>query len=478
MNGVIGMVHLLLDTQLDAKQERYVGAVRESGEALLAILNDILDFSKMEAGRLELAAEPFDPAYLVEGVVTLLGPKAQEKQLRLELHLPAELPEALRGDAGRLRQVLLNLLGNAIKFTEAGFVRIEVESADVPDGRAQLRIAVVDSGIGIPSEAQTQLFQEFSQVDHSTTRRFGGTGLGLAISRRIIDAMGGEIGAESTLGQGSRFWFTVALPTATREESRTAAPIPTLPSRPLRILVAEDNALNQEVAVGLLSRQGHTVEIAGTGRAAVDAVRSRDYDVVLMDVHMPELDGLAATREIRRLEGARGRIPIIALSASVLPGETAQCLAAGMNAHLPKPIDPTALATVLAQHTGPAPASTALEPSTSAAQLLDEQHLRQLLDALGRERVGDLITGLPEEIGAQRERLAAARADGDLAGMRSAAHAQKGVALNLGLIAFAELNREIEEACAGGRAADAEQLCADVEARWEESYALLSQLEL
>jgi TMAO reductase system sensor TorS len=474
MNGVLGMAHLLLGTRLDAEQRRWVQAMQQSGEALLALLNDILDFSKMEAGRLELCEEAFDPAELVDGAVTLLLPRAREKGLALETRLAPGLPRALRGDATRLRQVLLNLLGNAIKFTDAGFVRVEVEGRDGANGAVPLRICVSDSGIGIAEEARPLLFREFTQVDPSATRRFGGTGLGLAISRRIVEAMGGRIGFESAPGRGSTFWVEVPLPRGTlvpRPEPGPAAQS----ARSLRILLAEDNPLNQEVAVGLLTRQGHEVEIAADGREAVEAVRRRPFDVVLMDVHMPELDGLAATREIRALGGERGRIPILALSASVLPSETEQCHAAGMDAHLPKPIDPSALAEALALHAGARqPGSAGL--GASAGEVLDHEHLEALLEALGRGRVAALVEGLPGDAGPHRDRLAAASTSGDLEETRRAAHALKGIAANLGLRALAGLTAAIEEACAEGQDEDAARLCGQVEAVWQDGYAALRRV--
>jgi signal transduction histidine kinase/DNA-binding NarL/FixJ family response regulator len=475
LNGVLGMVHLILGTKLDDAQRHYVLAVQESGEALLSILNDILDFSKLEAGRIELTDEAFDLERLVNGAVTLLAPRAQEKRLALETRLAPGLPRALRGDAGRLRQVLLNLLGNAIKFTETGFVRVEAERRGGEGDAAHLRFAVSDSGIGIGAEARPLLFREFTQVDRSATRRFGGTGLGLAISRRIVEAMGGEIGVESMPGRGSTFWFRVSLPLAERAPSR-ASERALAASRPLRILVAEDNALNQEVARGLLSRQGHTVEIAADGRLAVEAVRTKQYDVVLMDVHMPELDGLAATREIRRLPGDRGRTPIIALSASVLPGETQQCVAAGMDAYLAKPIDPSALAEALARHAG-SPLHPSFAAGAGAGRVLDEDHLRRLFDALGPARVAALIDGLPEDARPHREQLVAASARNELDGMRNAAHALMGIAANLGMLSLSELSAAIEQACDEGRADAATQLCDGVTACWDEAYARLRERE-
>jgi signal transduction histidine kinase/CheY-like chemotaxis protein/HPt (histidine-containing phosphotransfer) domain-containing protein len=467
MNGVLGMVHLLLGTKLDAEQRRFATAVQESGTALLAILNDILDFSKLEAGRLELAPEPFDPARLVDGVVTLLAPRAREKGLALESRLDPALPAALHGDAGRVRQVVLNLVGNAIKFTDAGFVRVGVDCVGLEAGAAQLSWVVEDSGIGIAAEMLPRLFREFTQVDDSATRRFGGTGLGLAISRRIVEAMGGEIFVTSAPGRGSRFWFTLSLPLAEAVPARPVEAAPVAPRR-LHILVAEDNPLNQEVAEGLLARQGHSIEIASNGREAVEAVRERRFDVVLMDVHMPVLDGFAATREIRALPGERGRIPILALSASALAGETEQCLAAGMDAHLAKPIDPVALSHALARHTAAAPALGA-----SLATVLDEPHLRGLLDALGNARVAALVDALPSEARPHCDALASA--DAGLGKRRQAAHALKGLALNLGLGALAELSGAIEVACDEEHEDEARRLCGAVEERWAEAYAALAQ---
>jgi len=470
MNGVLGMAHLLLGTPLTAEQRRCAETVRDSGEALLALLNDILDFSKMEAGRLELAAVEFDLEETVTSVLTLMAPRAREKDLALSSLIAPGVPRALRGDAGRLRQVLLNLVSNAIKFTEAGRVRVEVSRLDGDGDRSTLRFAVSDTGIGIPEEACRRLFEEWSQVDHSPTRRFGGTGLGLAISKRIVNAMDGEIGVESMSGQGSTFWFTVALPAAGEvmsEAARAEAPMPAL-----RILVAEDNLVNQQVALGLLRRQGHQVDAVGDGRAAVLAASARPYDVVLMDVHMPVMDGLEATREIRRLPGEQGRVPIIALSASVLPEEVEPCLAAGMNAYLPKPIDPVALAATLGRWChAPVPSTSPAAAPADAA--VDETYLGLLVEALGEGKVGELIARLPEEIYPLRERLAQARAGRDAAGLRAAAHSLKGVAAYFGLSALAELSGGIEEAAARADIDEASRLSDHLDSSLETALARL-----
>jgi len=472
MNGILGMAHLLLETRLDVTQRQYAATVRDSGQALLAILNDILDFSKMEAGKLDLDEEDFDLPGAVSSIIGLLAFRAREKGLDLDTVIAPAVPRALRGDPGRLRQVLLNLVGNAIKFTDHGRVHVNVARVGDLDGRVLLRFEVVDSGPGIPAEAQRRLFQEFTQVDQLATRRAGGTGLGLAICRKIVTAMQGEIGVQSAVGQGSTFWFTVALAPAQGEVAPEAERRSEPAVAPLRILVAEDNPVNQQVALGLLRRRGHSVDIVGTGRAAVEAVRAHAYDVVLMDVHMPEMDGIEATREIRRLPGEKRHVPIIALSASAMKEETDACMAAGMVGHLPKPIDPLALASILSRY---APAAAVPEVDRAGSGI-DESYVRLLVDSLGAAKVGQLIAELPQHARPHRDRLAAVRDDADLAQMRAAAHALAGMAANLGLTTLAELTGAIEEACRAGRAAEAATLCHRLDASFEEALARLEAL--
>ncbi len=472
MNGILGMAHLLLETPLDPQQQQYAATVRDSGQALLAILNDILDFSKMEAGKLELDEEDFDVPGVVTNIIHLLAVRAREKGLALDSLISPEVPRALRGDPGRLRQVLLNLVGNALKFADHGSVRVAVTRPGDLGDRVLLRFEVVDTGPGIAPQAQGRLFQEFTQVDQLATRRAGGTGLGLAICRKIVTAMHGEIGVQSAVGSGSTFWFTVLLEPARGEvvaeaEGREPA------VAPLAILVAEDNPVNQQVALGLLRRRGHRVDIVGTGRAAVEAVGARSYDVVLMDVHMPDMDGIEATREIRRLPGEKGRVPIIALSASAMKEETDACTEAGMLGHLRKPIDPVALASVLSRY---APADAAPEAVSRGPSGIDESYLRLLVDSLGAAKVGHLISELPDHARPHRDRLANARGETDLAQMRAAAHALAGMAANLGLTALAELTGAIEDACRAGSATEAASLCGRLDATFEDALARLEAL--
>jgi signal transduction histidine kinase/CheY-like chemotaxis protein/HPt (histidine-containing phosphotransfer) domain-containing protein len=473
MNGILGMSHLLLDTRLDEGQRRQVETLRDSGQALLTILNDILDFSKMEAGRLELAAEDFDLERVVESVEALMMPRAREKGLVLHAWVAPDVPTALRGDAGRLRQVLLNLVGNAIKFTEAGEVRVDVMLGGEPAERVPLRISVLDTGIGIAPDAQGHLFQEFTQIDTSPTRRFGGTGLGLAICRRIIEAMGGEIGVESEPGVGAIFMIAVAFERAHAPLARdTESPAPAV--TPLRILLAEDHPVNRQVALGLLARQGHTVDVVIDGAAAVDAARGGRYDVILMDVHMPVMDGIEATRVIRGFPGGPGRVPIVGLSASVLKEETDVCFAAGMDEFLAKPIDPTVLARVLARH-GPSSAqagSPPVPPPPMAAPLLDAEYAQALVDALGAAHVTALAAALPEEI-APHQRQLTAPPQTDVKTLRAPAHALKGVAANLGLSALAALAGAVEEAALAGDATRVAKLCLELPPCTDASLAAL-----
>jgi PAS domain S-box-containing protein len=359
LNGVIGLTSLLQSTALDARQREYVGGIQSSGEALLGLINDILDFSKIEAGHLTLERRPLDPRQLVRELVALFAVEAQARGLRLHEQVDPAVPPRLVGDPMRLRQVLLNLVGNALKFTERGAVGISVSLEEESADGALLRIAVHDTGIGIAPEVQSRLFAPFTQADVSMTRRYGGTGLGLAICKRLVEAMGGQIGVESTPGVGSTFWLTLHLPRLLATAERPLASPQIGPAAPVagaadgprgRVLVAEDNPINRLVVVGLLEVLGCAVHTAEDGRQAVEAVAQEDYDLVLMDLHMPELDGFAATAAIREQERAEGggrRLPIVALTADALTTDGDRSLAAGMDDHLAKPVTPALLAAVL-----------------------------------------------------------------------------------------------------------------------------------
>lgn len=350
MNGVLGMTGLLVDTSLSGEQRDFVEAIRDSGGALLTILNDILDFSKIEAGKLSLECTRFELKTALKEAMGLVTQLARHKGLKLICDLAPALPLSVLGDPVRFKQIALNLLSNAIKFTDSGSItaRLAVEDR-TESGQLRVRLSVTDTGIGISSEAQARLFQSFTQAENSTARRYGGTGLGLAISRRLAELMNGSVGVQSELGEGSTFWAVVELG---ENEKPALAETKSLvfPDRAqgTRVLVAEDNPINQKVMKHLLSRLGCSVEIVENGAEAADRIKHQPgWDLVLMDCQMPVMDGFEAARVIRRGETAASRIPIVAVTANALEGEREKCLAAGMDDHLPKPINRQALEAVI-----------------------------------------------------------------------------------------------------------------------------------
>ena len=385
MNGVIGMIELLLETKLDDMQRDYAETVGHSAGALLTVINDILDFSKIEAGKLELECIDMNLVDTVRDVARLLTIQANAKKLELTITIHPHVSEIVRGDPGRLRQVLLNLGGNAVKFTKHGEIAIEVKPLSLTEEAATVQFEIRDTGIGIPAQRLGALFQPFSQVDNSNTREFGGTGLGLSIVRRLVELMNGDSGVESTVGVGSRFWFTAKFASASAlgppqrtgpsgpnlrelvDDDATNRQVPTVQLdqvqiqpivivsaaphlralQPHNILVAEDNIVNQKIVRKVLDNMGLRATIVDDGRAAVEAWKSRRFDLILMDCQMPELDGYQATEEIRRCENGTEHIPIIALTAHAMKGADEICKAAGMDDHLTKPIDRTRLKATL-----------------------------------------------------------------------------------------------------------------------------------
>jgi signal transduction histidine kinase/CheY-like chemotaxis protein len=452
MNGILGVAGLLLDMKLGATEQHYARIILESGQHLLQLINDILDFSRLDAGRLELEETPFELAAVVRGTVELMSQDARAKALNLRVDIAEDVPRVVVGDAHRLRQVLLNLLSNGIKFTHEGSVQVTVSRIRSEQNGVRLGFAVSDTGIGIPAEALSRLFTEFTQVDSSISRRFGGSGLGLAISRRLIERMGGAITVESVEGLGSTFRFDILLrsasdnglpqpafayplpararaarslaapaasspPTSPMPASATPAPLPPThpaPGRRLSVLVAEDNATNRLVVVRMLERLGHHAEAVENGSEALAAVQQASYDAVLMDVMMPEMDGLAATAAIRALPGPAAQIPIIGLTANVLRAEQERCFAAGMNHFETKPISAARLAAAIARvlpdagdgpPTGPDSTAQTPEPPVFDAEVLGAL-VRDIAPGPTLEVVNQFIAVTPVQLAQLQARLA------------------------------------------------------------------------
>lgn len=595
LNGVLGMAGLLLDTRLDGEQRRFAESIRLSGEALLALLNDVLDLSKLEAGKLELETLDFDLNEVLASVIELLNPRATGKGIELAWYVAPELPLSLRGDPGRLRQVLLNLVGNAIKFTEKGGVWVEVTQETAPGGQPRLRLAIADTGIGMSEGTQNDLFQRFMQADTSTARKYGGTGLGLAICKQLTTLMGGEISVESVPGRGSVFRVSLPLVTATgarrmpkagelkgmrvlvvddndvnraifrkqleawgvevdtvadgpqalahlaAAEARRALPdvalidvmmpgmggeelvrriraaaayrgvklivassvgtrgvderlrgidvlayftkpvspsalfeqlaylgggaaanhaktlamheAPEVPSVALRILLVDDNAINQMVGAGILKKLGHAVDVVGSGDEAIQALRERLYDVVFMDIEMPEMNGLEATRRVRALQGLAGQVPVIAMTANVMKGDREKYLEAGLNDYVAKPVDRAKLVGVLARWS--------VQPEAPAAadavdrEVLDETVLAELENAVSQPVFEHLVATHVTDTRAGVERLRAAAASHDLAAIRTEAHILHGTMATMGGMKASGLARDLEIACREARLEDA-----------------------
>jgi len=483
MNGIIGMTGLLLDTPLSAPQQELAATVLQSAEGLLTILNDILDYSKVEAGKLDLEEIDFDLSEAIRVTLEIARPRAESKALALNWSVSPALPRWLRGDAGRLRQILLNLVGNAIKFTEAGSVALAVTPHDgpgaLPPGRLSIRFAVTDTGAGIPAGRIPHLFNRFSQVDSSASRRHGGTGLGLAISKRLVELMGGSIGVDSEPGRGSTFSFVIPLalgaPSQDTRPDGDLLPFPDLRAgrsrdggRRIRILLAEDNVTNQQVATRVLEKAGYRVDVVADGLEAIEAVRTLPYDLVLMDVQMPDLDGVSATAAIRTLGGRPARIPIIALTANAMAGDRERYLAAGMTDYLSKPIDRTRMLAMVTRWTREdvcAPAEAAEpEHAPEPAPVIDADVLRHIIEDFGPEDTRELVAAFLSETRQRVAVIAEATAGGDTAVLEREAHTLKGNAGNLGLAALSNLAHEVVVQCRTGRPAEALRLAATVPA--------------
>ncbi|WP_247894215.1 hybrid sensor histidine kinase/response regulator [Azospirillum sp. B510] len=487
LNGVIGFADLLLATELTPEQRQYVALQREAGRGLLAIIGDILDYSKIEAGKLELEERAFDLHRLLRDCRDLMSNAASQKGLLLQLSLAGSVPRFVHGDEARIRQILLNLVGNAVKFTERGSVLVSVGLLTGPgEGGGEgapvlLRFSVSDTGPGIPPADQANLFQRFSQGDRSTTRRYGGTGLGLIISKQLVELMRGHIGVQSSPGVGSTFWFELPLPVAASpglvasgagaERGRAA------PARGARILLAEDVPMNQIVTSSILCKAGHTVEVAEDGVLAVEAMRKGAFDLVLMDMQMPRMDGLQATAAIRQLGGRKGAVPIIALTANALTEQLQLCLDVGMNDHVTKPIERDTLLSAVerwldagagndvegdagrsndgqsddGRPDGGRPdggdaavvsAGPAAEPD--AMPVLNRAALDTLADTLGADILPRFVHGTLTELALRVDRISEA---GSAQAAATDAHAMVSLAGNLGLQELSRTARKVQHAC-------------------------------
>ncbi len=359
LNGVLGVTQLLQATGLDAEQRDFVRVIDDSGKILLRLLNDILDLSKIEAGKMELEVRPFRPATLVHDTRTLWLGRAREKAIDFAIEADCDHDAHFEGDVVRIKQVLFNLISNAIKFTDAGHVEVRLHFLPIGGRRNVMRVEIQDTGCGIPESAQAELFSAFKQADAATNRLHGGSGLGLAICRRLVDLMSGSIGFDSHTGQGSKFWFDLPLRSVEADTVPVvAAPADTrvepMPKQKLSILIAEDNPVNQAVALGFLKLRGLVADHAENGHAAVEAVKAQHYDLVLMDMEMPIMDGLAACREIRKLDTPARTVPVVALTANAIGSARARCQAAGMDDFITKPIIRADLERILDTYLAPA----------------------------------------------------------------------------------------------------------------------------
>jgi PAS domain S-box-containing protein len=474
LNGVIGMLDLLAQTTLDDRQRRYASLARASADALLTQINDVLDFSKIEAGRLELDAIDFDLRELLDPLTAMFAHRAQQKGVALRCEASPDLPRRLRGDRDRLRQVLMNLLSNALKFTQHGHVTLQISGGPDPSdpGRFRMRCEVADTGVGIPAESIERLFHAYAQAEASTARQFGGTGLGLAICKQIVELMGGEIGAESPPEGGAQFWFQVPLEVASAEPTVPPASEPTRPSsndfdvpsiesptRPMRILVADDNEINQMVAVEMLRSAGWDAAVANNGRQAAEAVASGEFDLVLMDCQMPEMDGYEATRLLRQQEAAGavlrrggGPLPIIALTARAVLGDRQICLDAGMTDYVTKPINPAALFAAMGRalqvNAARRPVVAAPSPTRTNSGASGVVDVAQLTERCGGDRafVDNLLEAFVANARERIAELAASINRGSDHEVRQLAHGLKGAAGNVSAMPLSVAVADLETA--------------------------------
>jgi PAS domain S-box-containing protein len=469
LNGILGLTELALDTDLRPDQREYLELARCSADALLTILNDLLDLSKIEAGKLDLERTPFDLRRLLADALRPFAVEASRKGLTLDCHTDPAVPDALVGDPHRLRQILVNLVGNAVKFTETGGITVQCRTENEVCGLEErppstqssvlstLHFVVRDTGIGIPPETQLRIFRAFEQADNSTTRRYGGTGLGLTIASRLAGLMGGQLGVQSEPGRGSTFYFSVRLERGTDAALPAAPAVVPAPARRLRVLVAEDHEVNQFLARRLLERRGHEVTVVEDGRKALAALERGGFDVALLDVQMPEMDGLTVAARLRERERQTGsrRLPVYALTAFSMKGDRERCLTAGMDGYLSKPIRAAELYATLERVSPLAPpaepsSESVLDRPTILAACGGDQELLDELTALFRKRSPALLAGVRDAV-----------ANGEPAAVARAAHACKGVVATFSAVA-AGVARTLEQMGRSGDLAGASDRIAEL----------------
>jgi signal transduction histidine kinase/CheY-like chemotaxis protein/HPt (histidine-containing phosphotransfer) domain-containing protein len=453
MNGIVGVAGLLADMHLAPQQRKYVDVLRDTSELLTQILNDVLDYSKLEAGKLDLEAIDFDFGELARRTFELMRARAEAKGLRYRLESGVPARTVLTGDPARLRQITLNFLSNAVKFTQSGEIVLRASAVEGQRGRVAISIAVADTGMGIAKELQPGLFREFSQLDKSTSRRFGGTGLGLSICKFLAERLGGRIDVVSAPGEGSTFSFALELPRGARPDSPDAAPETAPSDRRLRILLAEDNLSNQLIAISFLDRMGHRVDTVNNGQEAVEAAAALPYDLILMDVQMPEMDGLEATRRIRDLVGPARSTPIVALTANAFAQDERACREAGMDGFLAKPFDPGALAAAVATHArsgfAPAPApGPAIATRAAAGAAFDDGALDRIQAQIGAPATGKIAALFRKDVRARLDRIAALP-ENERKEIAREAHAIKGSALSVGALELGGLAAALEKEAGG-----------------------------
>ncbi len=448
MNGVLGLSALLLDTKLDGKQEKMIKAIRESAEALIGIVNEILDFSQLQKGHVELERAPFDMSVLIDGVTALMQPRAAAKGLQLDSEMKGFRNRRFIGDGGRIRQVLLNFVNNAIKFTESGAVLISAEVVVSADP-ARIRLSVRDTGVGIPEESLPRIFTRYQRSGGSSKRGSGGNGLGLAITKQLVDLMGGELGVKSSVNEGTSFWVEIDLELGPEDTLRVADSTGTgdrLIREGARVLVAEDNPTSRMVTEALLKKLSCKVDIAIDGREALQKMKDNDYDLVFMDCYMPLMDGFQATQRIRRSPKNEG-LAIIALTASITQEDRKRCLEAGMNDTISKPVRISVLAKALERWV-PVSGNRSMRPVSTIPPpaALDLDMVRQLvsLDGEDDDFIQDVMVSYVEQLKDSMKKLSEALDDGDMETAHLTAHSIKGASKQIGASRVGELLGGIE----------------------------------